>query len=82
MDSIWNLWNYVECVESTWNLWGSVKYTNLGSKFYPLLVLQSYLMMVEIQHVCASDHVINVHFSFTTMTALLPVSCFIDAGIL
>ena len=27
MDSIWNLWNYVEYVESTWNLWGSVKYT-------------------------------------------------------
>ena len=24
MDSMWNLWNYVE---STWNLWGSVKYT-------------------------------------------------------
>ena len=26
MDSISNLWNYVEYVESTWNLWGSVKY--------------------------------------------------------
>ena len=30
MDSIWNLWNYVEYVESTWNLWGSVKYTEKG----------------------------------------------------
>ena len=29
MDSIWNLWNYVEYVESTWNLWGSVKYTKI-----------------------------------------------------
>ena len=28
MDSIWNLWNYVEYVESTWNIWGSVKYTD------------------------------------------------------
>ena len=33
MDSIWNLWNYVEYVESTWNLWGSVKYTKIGKKW-------------------------------------------------
>ena len=32
MDSIWNLWNYVEYVESTWNLWGSVKYTSDPAK--------------------------------------------------
>ena len=35
MDSIRNLWNYVEYVESTWNLWGSVKYTkNCQSSFH------------------------------------------------
>ena len=39
MDSIWNLWNYVEYVESTWNLWGSVKYTQLP--------LQSFLEMFQ-----------------------------------
>ena len=55
MDSIWNLWNYVEYVESTWNLWGSVKYTTSTSQgflfvFPPLVTFALAYSTYECHH--------------------------------
>ena len=47
MDSIWNLWNYVEYVESTWNLWGSVKYTIFLALLAPAISVACHFVITQ-----------------------------------
>ena len=59
MDSIWNLWNYVEYVESTWNLWGSVKYTLKQSSHEWYKLLSSLFAALGLIR-CEADHTVFI----------------------
>ena len=77
MDSIWNLWNYVEYVESTWNLWGSVKYTPFGS--FPGSLCNKSDHKPQIMVLTVSCRNINIHPSFSLISWLHVLSIYVHA---